>query len=74
MYHGERFNGYSHLAGTLLALASGPLLFICAGAGARLARLAAGIAFSILAFFNAATSFSMVQREVVGPWFLPDAI
>ena len=34
----------------------------------------AAIAFSILAFFNAATSFSMVQREVVGPWLIPDAI
>ena len=34
----------------------------------------AAIAFSILAFFNAATSFSMIQREVVGPWTMPDAI
>jgi hypothetical protein len=28
----------------------------------------AAIAFSILAFFNAATSFSMAQRMIVGPW------
>jgi hypothetical protein len=28
----------------------------------------AAIAFSILAFFNATTSFSMTQRAVVGPW------
>lgn len=28
----------------------------------------AAIAFSILAFFNAATSVSMWQRMVVGPW------
>jgi hypothetical protein len=34
----------------------------------------AAIAFSILAFFNSATSFSMIQREVVGPWTMPDAI
>ena len=32
----------------------------------------AAIAFSILSFFNAATSLSMVQRNVVGPW-LPGA-
>lgn len=28
----------------------------------------AAIAFSILSFFNAATSLSMIQRHVVGPW------
>jgi hypothetical protein len=33
----------------------------------------AAIAFSILAFFNAATSLSMFQRNVIGPWFLPGA-
>jgi|SRR5690606_13160656 len=33
----------------------------------------AAVAFSILAFFNATTSFSMVQRAVVGPWTLPDS-
>lgn len=33
---------------------------------------AAGIAFSLLSFFNAATSFSMLQREIVGPWMMPD--
>jgi hypothetical protein len=32
----------------------------------------AAIAFSILSFFNAATSFSMFQRNVIGPWSLPD--
>jgi hypothetical protein len=30
----------------------------------------AAIAFSILGFFNAATSLSMLQRGLVGPWFL----
>lgn len=34
----------------------------------------AAIAFSILALFNATTSFSMAQRAVVGPWLLPEAI
>lgn len=33
----------------------------------------AAIAFAILSIFNAATSFSMVQRMLVGPWLLPDA-
>ena len=28
----------------------------------------AAIAFAILSFFNAATSLSMLQRHVVGPW------
>lgn len=33
----------------------------------------AAIAFSILSFFNAVTSFSMLQREIVGPWMMPGA-
>jgi hypothetical protein len=33
----------------------------------------AAIAFSILSFFNATTSFSMLQRDIVGPWVLPGA-
>ncbi len=33
----------------------------------------AAIAFAILAFFNATTSFSMLQRGIVGPWLLPNA-
>jgi len=28
----------------------------------------AAIAFAILSFFNATTSFSMVQRHIAGPW------
>jgi len=28
----------------------------------------AAIAFAILSFFNATTSFSMMQRSIVGPW------
>ena len=28
MYHGERFNGYSHLAGTLLAIAAATALIL----------------------------------------------
>lgn len=31
----------------------------------------AAIAFAILSFFNAATSFSMLQRHIVGPWVAP---
>lgn len=31
----------------------------------------AAIAFAILAFFNASTAFSMLQREILGPWLLP---
>lgn len=28
----------------------------------------AAIAFALLAFFNASTSFSMLTRDIVGPW------
>jgi hypothetical protein len=31
----------------------------------------AAVAFSVLAFFNASTAFSMLQRDVLGPWSLP---
>ncbi len=31
----------------------------------------AAIAFAILSFFNAATSFSMSQRLITGPWVMP---
>ncbi len=30
----------------------------------------AALAFALLAFFNASTSLSMIQRELVGPWIL----
>jgi uncharacterized membrane protein YhaH (DUF805 family) len=30
----------------------------------------AAFAFAILCFFNAVTSFSMVQRNIIGPWTL----
>ena len=32
----------------------------------------AAIAFSVLSFFNAATSFSMIQRNILGPWLPPN--
>ena len=31
----------------------------------------AAIAFAVLSFFNAATSFSMLQRNILGPWLPP---
>lgn len=31
----------------------------------------AALAFSLLAFFNASTAFSMAQRGVTGPWLQP---
>jgi hypothetical protein len=33
----------------------------------------AAFAFAILCFFNATTSFSMWQRNIIGPWTLPSA-
>jgi hypothetical protein len=32
----------------------------------------AAIAFALLAFFNASTSVSMMQRQIVGPWLAQD--
>jgi hypothetical protein len=34
---------------------------------------AAAIAFAVLSFFNASTSFSMWSRGLVGPWIAADA-
>lgn len=31
----------------------------------------AAIAFALLCFFNATTSFSMLQRDILGPWSVP---
>jgi hypothetical protein len=33
----------------------------------------AALAFSLLSFFNAATSASMLQRGITGPWILESA-
>jgi hypothetical protein len=33
----------------------------------------AAIAYSILCLFNAATSTSMFQRQIIGPWALPES-
>jgi hypothetical protein len=33
----------------------------------------AAVAYSLLSFFNAATAASMFQRQIVGPWSLPEA-
>jgi hypothetical protein len=32
----------------------------------------AALAFSVLSFFNAATSISMFQRSIIGPWSIPE--
>ena len=34
----------------------------------------AAVAFSVLALFNASTAFSMLQRDVLGPWLLAEAL
>jgi len=31
----------------------------------------AALAFALLAFFNASTSYSMIERALVGPWVIP---
>lgn len=59
--------------GTLLALAAGPLLFICAGAGARLARLAAGGAFAIVSVglvLTASRGAVVAYLVIVAIWLL----
>ena len=32
---------------------------------------AAGLAFAILAWFNAGVGVSMVERQITGPWVMP---
>jgi len=65
VYHGERFNGYSHLAATLLA-ATGVCLLLALGAGAMDAWQVTGVAIygaTLLFLFGA--SFA---HFVVFPW------
>jgi len=59
--------------GTLLALAAGPLLFICAGAGTRLVRLAAGVAFAIVSVglvLTASRGAVVAYLVIVAIWLL----
>lgn len=59
MYAGERFNGYSHLLGLLLAVLGTVLLLDKTLGGADLARAAAAVVFSLsmLAVYAASTLF-----------------
>ena len=59
--------------GTLLALAAGPLLFICAGTGTRLARLAAGVAFATVSVglvLTASRGAVVAYLVIVAIWLL----
>lgn len=59
--------------GTLLALASGPLLFICGGGGSRRARVAAGIAFAIVSVglvMTASRGAVVAYIVVIAIWLL----
>lgn len=59
MHHGERFNGYSHLFGLLLALAGGALLLGKALSQGDAARIAGALVFggSMVALYAASTLF-----------------
>jgi len=59
MYAGERFNGYSHLLGLLLAVLGTVLLLDKTLGGADIARAAAAVVFSLsmLALYAASTLF-----------------
>lgn len=59
--------------GTLLALATGPLLFICSGAGPRMARIAAGVALAIVSaglVVTASRGAVVAYIVVVAVWLL----
>ncbi len=59
--------------GTLLALAAGPLLFICVGSSARLIRLAAGCAFAIVSaglVLTASRGAVVAYLVIVAIWLL----
>ena len=59
--------------GMLLSLAAGPLLFLCVGSGPRHARLASGVAFSIVTiaiFLTASRGAATAYMVIVGVWLL----
>lgn len=70
MVHGERFNGYSHLSGLVLALFAGAALLagtLPAGDPAKLA--AAGVfAFSVVVLYAASTLFHASQGQAKRRW------
>lgn len=59
MYSGERFNGYSHLLGLVLAMAGTVVLLVKTLGAGDAARTAAGLVFSLsmLALYAASTLF-----------------
>jgi hemolysin III len=59
MVHGERFNGYSHLAGLVLALLAGAVLLARTLLSGDPAKLAAALVFalSVVALYAASTLF-----------------
>lgn len=59
--------------GTLLAITTGPLLFICGGAGPRMARIAAGVALAIVSIglvMTASRGAVVAYSVVVTVWLL----
>ena len=59
--------------GTLLALAAGPLLFIWAGTGPRMARIAAGATFGILSvalLMTASRGAMIAYIVIVAVWLI----
>jgi len=59
--------------GMLLALAAGPLLFLCVGSGPRLARLSSGAIFAIVSialFLTASRGAVVAYIVILGIWLL----
>lgn len=70
MYAGERFNGYSHLAGLLLAVAGTVLLLRRTLEGADAIRAAASVVFSLsmLALYAASTLYHSTRGRAKLFW------
>ncbi len=70
MHAGERFNGYSHFLGLLLAMVGAVFLLIKTLAEGDLAKVAAGLVFSasMLALYAASTLFHSSQGDAKRFW------
>ena len=70
MYHGERFNGYSHLLGLMLAAAGSALLLAKTVPGGDLAKTASAIVFavSMVTLYAASTLFHSTRGRAKRFW------
>ncbi|MBU1357853.1 MAG: hemolysin III family protein [Gammaproteobacteria bacterium] len=70
MYHGERFNGYTHLLGLMLATAGSALLIGKTASGGDLAKTASALVFAIsmVTLYAASTLFHSTRGRTKLFW------